>query len=152
MLTQCVLGELLLPIWALLPTVLLLSEPEVQECKNFRSKPSTSTSFSCSSSSSASFKNLLITLYLSRKVVLVVGYLTKTAGRTVRGEFLFFVCDSSPTSPFCAAVTPHSGSALVALLALGWADPICYSSRNGWKNSTELSALSIRWIRGFFLT
>lgn len=46
--------------------------------------PTPSTIFSCSSSSSASFKNLLITFYLSKKVVLVVGYLRKSAGRTVR--------------------------------------------------------------------
>lgn len=40
--------------------------------------------FSCSSSSSASFKNLLITFYLPKKVVSLVGYLRKTDGRAGR--------------------------------------------------------------------
>lgn len=94
--------------WAFLPTVFLHSQTEVQSCKNFRSKPTTSTIFNCSSSSSASFKNLFITFYLSWKVVLVVGCVKKTDGRTADPEFLF-ASDPSPTSPFCAEVTPHSG-------------------------------------------
>lgn len=61
--------------------------------------------FSCSSNSSASFKNMLITFYLSKKVGLIVGYLRKTDGRTVRVPLCI---RSSPTSPFCAEVAPHS--------------------------------------------